>query len=58
MNKFQRFMLSYVIIVILIIFTISYFNEKYDVTLFLTAFAASLTASIFHDQFKSYIPVE
>ena len=58
MKQIKAFMLAYGVVLLLIVFTVSYFNEMYDVTLFITAFTASLTAAIVHDKMKHYIQVE
>ena len=52
----QKFLAVYAVVAVLILFTISYFNEKYDLSLFITAFIASFTASIIYDKIKRHIP--
>jgi len=49
MNSTKRTILVTVIIIIILVATVAYENPRYDLTLFLTAVASSLTSNLIFD---------
>ena len=58
MQKFEKIILVYIIIIVIVIGLVSYFNVLYDPSLFITALLASLTAAIVYDISKKYLNYE